>query len=620
MEKTLNRRSFIVGAAMGVAGIAASGATARALASESAAADGAAPAQDASDDSAEGDDASVPPPIMAEPKYASTDPEYTSDGVKVGTWRTKPDPITDAPVAGEADVIVVGHGYAGTTAFREICEEGHSAIMIEKQLEDSFIAVGNENASVNGSYMLEVGLPKIDPIEYYNNWMLMSGYTANPDLIMKFAQNSGATTDWYLDSLTKEQIETGVSVKFHGTGKFATAAVDQGSYDNIITELAGFKFYPTAYGFYGSTTQTQILTNNLQEAVDAGGKVVWGRSAEQLVQDDSGAVTGVIVQNVDTGEYEQYNARAVVMATGGFGGNEDMVKDLLPDVQALLTDDEAISLCVIANRDGAGVRLPYWAGAKLEPQIATMGMRDGSPSQQPQGIWLDSTGNRVCNEFYPVREYCGYPLGFKPRENYYCIYDANFATLCDHLIPGHSSVNPCQAYMDAVADVMANAPDADGLYTAGDQRYQVNVSMYGAQTIDELFAKAGVTDATVIENAKASIEHYNEMCANGRDEDYGRDPSVMWALDTPPYYMSVGTISLGSALVTMGGIVTDGDQRALDDNYKPIPGLYVSGNCCGRRFGRDYVTPTSGVSLGIAIALGRECGKSVSADLDAEKI
>jgi predicted oxidoreductase len=62
------------------------------------------------------------------------------------------------------------------------------------------------------------------------------------------------------------------------------------------------------------------------------------------------------------------------------------------------------------------------------------------------------------------------------------------------------------------------------------------------------------------------------------------------------------------------------DQRALDNNYKPIPGLYVSGNCCGRRFGQDYVTPTSGVSLGIAICLGRECGKSICADLDEGRI
>ena len=611
---TTDRRGFLRSAALAGAGLTAAAIAAPAFADEPEQ-----PAAEEADAPAE-DEGSVPPPIMAEARYASKDPEYTSDGVKVGTWRIKPEPIADAPVVAEADVVVVGHGYAGITACREIAEQGHSVILLDKQYEDMFMVIGNENASVNGSYMLEVGLPEVDPIEYYNNWMLMAGYTPNPDLIMKFAQNSGATTDWYLDVLDHEELEKGVSVKFHGTGTFETPAVDEGSYDNIITELGGFKFYPTSYGFYGSTTQTEIHKRNRAKAAEKGAQFFFNRCAEQLVQAEDGTVTGVVVKNLDTDEYEQFNGRAVVMATGDFGANEDMVKDLLPDVAQILTDDESISLCVIANRDGAGVRLPYWAGAKLEPQIATMGMRGGTPASQPQGIWLNSEGKRVCNEFHPVREFAGNPLTYLPREPYYCIYDADFAETCTHIIPGHSSTNPCKAYMDAVADVLANAPEAEGLYEAGDRRFQVNVAMYGAQTIDELFAKAGVTDAQVIENAKASIERYNEMCAAGRDDDYARDPSVLFPVEKAPFYMSVGNTGRGGALVTMGGIVTDGDQRALDGNYKPIPGLYVSGNCCGRRFGFDYVTPTSGVSLGIAIALGRECGKSVCADLDAGRI
>lgn len=68
-------------------------------------------------------------------------------------------------------------------------------------------------------------------------------------------------------------------------------------------------------------------------------------------------------------------------------------------------------------------------------------------------------------------------------------------------------------------------------------------------------------------------------------------------------------------MVTCGGIITDGEQNALDENFEPIPGLYVSGNDCGRRFGYDYITPIPGVSLSMAVTLGRECGKSVGAFL-----
>ncbi len=344
----VDRRGFLKSAALGTAGFVAAGMAVPALAEEP---------KDAPGPEGEGEDggAAVPPPIMAEARYASKDPEYTSDGVKVGTWRIKPEPI-EAPVAGEADVIVVGHGYAGITACREIAEQGHSVILLEKQYEDMFMVIGNENASVNGSYMLEVGLPEIDPIEYYNNWMLMAGYTPNPDLIMKFAQNSGSatdwyldsvtheelekgvsvkfhgtgTTDWYLDSVTHEELEKGVSVKFHGTGTFEPAMVDQGAYDHIIYELGGFKFYPTAYGFYGATTQTEIQKRNRAKAMEKGADFLFNRQAEQLVQDESGAVTGVIVKNLDTDEYEQYNGRAVVMATGDFGSWAALSSSPLP--------------------------------------------------------------------------------------------------------------------------------------------------------------------------------------------------------------------------------------------------------------------------------------------------
>ena len=162
---------------------------------------------------------------------------------------------------------------------------------------------------------------------------------------------------------------------------------------------------------------------------------------------------------------------------------------LLSDIETMLTDDELLSLCVIANRDGAGVRLPYWAGAKLEPQVATMGMRAGAPTQQPQGIWLNAEGKRCCNEFAPIREFVDNSLAFKPRDTYYCIYDANYANTWDHLCPGHSSITPNIAYKACLDDVLANAPSAEGLYTAENGQFQVRISMYGAETIEELFEK-----------------------------------------------------------------------------------------------------------------------------------
>lgn len=97
---------------------------------------------------------------------------------------------------------------------------------------------------------------------------------------------------------------------------------------------------------------------------------------------------------------------------------------------------------------------------------------------------------------------------------------------------------------------------------------------------------------------------------------FGRDPQVLFPVEKAPFYAVEFEPELGETMVTMGGILTDGKQRAIDKNYEPIPGLYVSGNDCGRRFGYEYVTPIPGVSIGFAVTLGRECGKEVAAFLD----
>ena len=88
-------------------------------------------------------------------------------------------------------------------------------------------------------------------------------------------------------------------------------------------------------------------------------------------------------------------------------------------------------------------------------------------------------------------------------------------------------------------------------------------------------------------------------------------------MNKAPYYACKFEPVLGETMVTCGGIITDGDQNALDKDFEPIPGLYVSGNDCGRRFGAEYITPIPGCSLGMAITLGRECGKAVGKFLEA---
>ena len=111
---------------------------------------------------------------------------------------TKPEEVTSFAQEYECDVVVAGLGFAGTAASRELAEQGKKVLVIEKQPEDSYAATGNEFASLNAAILKERGVPAIDPVEFYQNFMKITANMPNPELVMKFAQNSEANSNWYL--------------------------------------------------------------------------------------------------------------------------------------------------------------------------------------------------------------------------------------------------------------------------------------------------------------------------------------------------------------------------------------------------------------------------------------
>jgi predicted oxidoreductase len=126
--------------------------------------------------------------------------------------------------------------------------------------------------------------------------------------------------------------------------------------------------------------------------------------------------------------------------------------------------------------------------------------------------------------------------------------------------------------------------------------------------MEELLDNAELTGA-LRENVKNSILHYNEICRLGRDDDFGKDAKLLRPLDQWPLFIQFNDLNyLGRIMCTCGGLLTDERQNVVGDDFEPIPGLYATGNCCGRRFGPQYSTPTAGVSIGMCITLGREAG------------
>ncbi len=588
----LSRRSFITGAA----GVAAMGAlTAVAVAEEApAAAEGAAPGAGgeggAPGAGGEGGAAGGPgggggPMMMsAEP---IEDPE----------WRTAPS-IDDFPIAAEYDceVLVCGTGYAGATAMRKAAVGGKKVIGFDAQWLETFNLYGGDIGCFNSTYQKSIGIPEVDPVEFYTNWQMCCANRAEPDLLKYFAYHAGEAFDFF----------TAVSPGIEDT--YTTYA-----WENIPAEwtsdCGAYHTYPGAVSIkqYGSS---QVPIDNINDAVDNyGAQMFWGYSLKMLVTDESGAVVGAIAENKDVeGEYVKFNAStATIVACGDFASNGSMTRELLPEV---IASNPGTVTPSGSGRDGMGHKAMYWAGAAFE--VGPAGAM-GGVSGNPMGVWkgshillLDKDGYRFCNESFAHNFVAGIPAQ-RRESGLASVWGSNFYEALYHSPIGHLNLDDWAA-LEEQKDVFT--PDHED---SGPEGFT-----YGRTTVfcsSDLLTLAGYLgyEGAAAEQFKASVERYNELAENGLDEDYGKPLSVLKKIE-PPYFASYSAMGGGAGMmVTLTGMFADRHcQVRSREDFHPIPGLFAVGNCLGGRFPLQYTSPLNGVSIGWAVTSGYQAGEYVA--------
>lgn len=538
------------------------------------------------------------------------DPESVTVQTETINWRTPPEPIAEENITNtlEADVVVIGFGQAGLACARAAIEGGASVIVIEKMDEENHAWTGCDFGHINSQWLKEQGIPEVDPVEVLNDWQLRGCNMSNPTLVMKYLKNCGDTFDWFI-SLASEENKKQLRA-FHNP--YPT---------NFKGELAGQKFwngtaqFPGIF-FEGTYTVTEHSKVVAQYIVDKGAQIFYSNDAQYLEKDDSGRVTGVIAKTPDG--YVRYNGtKGVVLAAGDFSADAEMVDELCPNINALNFTGDGKKITGM-DRDGKGIKMGVWAGGKLEPgPLSTMGGTFFFPSGligSCGNLWLDNDCNRFCNEGFGDPVFAGAEAA-RHKGTIYSIFDADIYQQLESFPAGHGSAfvnDPTYkaSLEQALADAYAAGPDGvdESLTTTGG-----TIHLYAADTLDQLADYLGLSGEKK-DNFLASIENYNAKCAAGYDDDFGKDPSVLFPVQKAPYYGFTKDIYAGyEFLCTTGGLWTDNNQNVYDEHLDVIPGLYATGNCCGRRFGVQYSTPIAGVSVGMAQTLGRELGKYLAA-------
>lgn len=584
-ERSFDRRNFVAGTAATAAAAAGIAAAAGLIHT--------AQAKEAATSSTDSSAAST---------TASTATDAASGGMPA--FLQAPEPISDSQISEtlDAEIVIVGSALSGLCACRSAVENGaKNIVVIEKA--GTFQYRSNQIGTIGGKVQEDLGI-QIDKNAAVAAVMKECGYRPNQRILNLWADNSGEAFDWFLSPLEGQyEVESADASYEDGSGKLSVRMTHWPEPGNANTQD---DLYPVF-------SECQILLPDMGSwveaaykiCVDAGVTFKFSTWARQLVrQDKTGPVTGVICQDAD-GNYSKVNAsKAVLLATGDFASNKDMMEYYVPWATRFLS--------IFPNRDAAGEPtntgdgqlMGIWAGAKMEDgPLAPMTHHLGGPLGMDSYLLVDINGERFVNEDVGGQPFQN-QLSRLPQKTAWQIFDAKWPEQLQFMDTGHGNVS---WYVDN--DAVPGGSYGKNAYISQEMFDEAMATDAGveADSIEELATQMGVD----VDALTATIERYNSLAKAGHDDDFGKRADRMFALENPPYYAYKLTDTV--LLVCMGGLQTTPDFEVYDTSDQVIPGLYAVGNTQGGRFLVDYPLPCPGISHGMAMTHGMLVGRILAA-------
>lgn len=510
------------------------------------------------------------------------------------SFEVAPDPIAEDQIAEtkSADVVVVGCGMSGMVTAVSAAEGGLSVIVVSAS--EAAVSRGGSNNAVYSKVMEEMGLPKVDANWYRTQYMVNNG-NFKPGFWYKHYNNSEEAMNWLIDKATA----AGLKVTVESGAEYAPD-------DIMYTPAGAHSFYADDSELDGTVgTGEPHIANELARLLteDLGVEIDFQTKALQLVRGDdntTGRVTAVIAQDKD-GSYIKYEgSKAIVMATGDFTHNRDMMARFAPEVMGLCNFDSEVNydagLMTNGIYDGEGQQMELWVGAAWQqtPNAIMLG-RPNLPADNPYtshtGLMVDKNGQRFMNEDVLGGVACA-TIMHLPENTCYCIWGSNRA------VEGGPWGKPNYVHGEYFAD------EAEFIATWDNDSYGYGIVK--ADTVEELVAQLGLSEATV-----ETVNHYNELCAAGQDTDFYKSPEKLIGITDGPFY---GCSYKPMLLVVLGGTRTNIDLQALDANDEPIPGLFNVGTMIGDFYSGVYTFAMEGMNYGAAcITLPYLLGRDLAA-------
>ena len=490
----------------------------------------------------------------------------------------------------DCDIVVCGAGAAGVVAAVKAVEEGKKVVVLQKEpIADS---QGNCASAIVKSGSTPGGLASwknmcIATNAWRSDPRLIDAYIENSEEAMRFLCEKGGVEGKLGDKNEKTGVEVYQSsdTVFTGVRVDGTQSWDFGD-DKVEIFAPWFGPKPNNFG--------TLVSGILNDAVEKYGDQIdvhFSTPVVQLIQKD-GAVVGCVGKDA-SGAFVKVNAKAVILATGAYENNPTMVRRFCPDTEAF---DKKVY-----HRTGDGNILAVLAGGVMEPVAHSTVMHDfdaGLMWDNPY-LFLNMEGKRFTHETVEMA-YISKQLRWQPSfkgenmdhehqetgfKGWYCqIYDNDYMNYVDM---------PMLVPPVAMKKYMKEGPAEDHVGV-----FPHLIDTFSADTLEELVEKLGLPK----EEALASIEHYNELCDQGYDPDFGKNPKFLNKIQTAPFWGIRRHIRCSSITA---GVLTDANSMVVREDGTPVQGLYAVGNLGGQFFGGcDYPFFSPGLSLGHAVTFG----------------
>ena len=431
-----------------------------------------------------------------------------------------------------ADIVVIGAGGAGMSAAIEAAQNGATNVVILEKMP----ITGGLNASET-KYQKRDGIEDSNEL-FYEDTMKGGKNLNDPELVKTLVENSAQAVDWV------NSIGGDLSV----VGQFGGASVKR-IHRPSDTSAVG-----------------PMLVKTFNAKLDnLGIPVLLETRATRIIADEDGRITGVEAE--DENGIFVIGTKAVVLATGGFSANSQMVAEYAPQLKGFITTNH-----VGATGDGIEMALELGAGLKdieqiqthptVNPDTATMyteGVRGNG------AILVNDDGKRFVNEL-DTRDVVSAAIMAQPNGESWLVFDTAV----------RESLSAIEKYIN------------EGIIVEAD-------------SIKELAQKTGINEANLV----ATMEKYAQMQAAGQDSEFGRK-SMEVPLSKPPYFAGLAKPAVHH---TMGGVKINKETQVLKEDGSVIPGFFAAGEVTGGVHGANRL---GGNAVTDIVVFGRIAGDSAN--------